>query len=73
MIQTCYQSESSRVTETTIFDQNCFSVENLTIVSLNTVIASTGFIFTVHMFHILFIAQVSYFVHFVGVKQQNRT
>ena len=42
LIQTSYQSASSRVTETTFFDltcfQKCFSVENLIIVSLNTVI-----------------------------------
>ena len=38
LIQTCYQSASSRVTETTFFYQKCFSVENLIIVSLNTAI-----------------------------------
>ena len=38
LIQTCYQSASSRVTETTFLTQICFSVENQIIVSLNTVI-----------------------------------
>ena len=45
LIQTCYQSTSSRVTETAIWTwtrgkcfQKCFSVENHIIVSLNTVI-----------------------------------
>ena len=45
LIQTCYQSALSRVTETTFLTwpcgtcfQKCFSVENLIIVSLNTVI-----------------------------------
>ena len=37
-IQTCYQSASSHVTETTFLTQKCFSVENLIIVSLNIVI-----------------------------------
>ena len=36
LIQTCHQSASSRVTETTFLTQKCFSVENLIIVSLNT-------------------------------------
>ena len=38
LVQTCYQSASSRVTKTTFFTQKCFSVKNLIIVSLNTVI-----------------------------------
>ena len=38
LIQTCYQSASSRVTENTFLTQKCFSVENLIIVSLNTVL-----------------------------------
>ena len=38
MIQTCYPSASSCVTETTFLTQNCFSVENLIIVLLNTAI-----------------------------------
>ena len=33
--QTCYQSASSRATETTFLTRKCFSVENLIIVSLN--------------------------------------
>ena len=38
LILTCYQSASACVTETTFLTQKCFSVENLIIVSLNTVI-----------------------------------
>ena len=38
LVHTCYQSASSRVTETKFLTQKCFSVENLIIVSLNTVI-----------------------------------
>ena len=38
LVQTCYQSASSRVTETKFLTQKCFSVENLINVSLNTVI-----------------------------------
>ena len=32
LVQTCYQSASSRVTETTFLTQKCFSVENFIIV-----------------------------------------
>ena len=45
LIQTCYQSASSRVTETVFltwpcekYFKNCFNVDNLIIVSLSTVI-----------------------------------
>ena len=38
LVHTCYQSASSRVTEAKFLAQKCFSVENLIIVSLNTVI-----------------------------------
>ena len=38
LVYTCYQSASSLVTETNFLTQKCFSVENLIIVSLNTVI-----------------------------------
>ena len=38
LVHTCYQSASSRVTETKFLIQKCFSVENLIIVSLNTVV-----------------------------------
>ena len=38
LVHTCYQSASSRVTENKSLAQKCFSVENLIIVSLNTVI-----------------------------------
>ena len=38
LAQTCYQSAPSRVTETKFFTQKCLSVDNLIIVSLNTVI-----------------------------------
>ena len=38
LIQTCYQSASPLVTETALLTQKCFSVEELIIVSLNSVI-----------------------------------
>ena len=38
LIQTCYQSATSHVTETTFLTQICFIVENFIVVSLNTVI-----------------------------------
>ena len=38
LIQSCYQSASSRVTETTFLTKKCLSVKNLIIASLNTVI-----------------------------------
>ena len=38
LVHTCYQSASSRVTEAKCLTQICFYVENLIIVSLNTVI-----------------------------------
>ena len=38
LVQTCYQSASSLAIETKFLTQKCFSVENLIIVSLNTVI-----------------------------------
>ena len=38
LVHTCYQSASSRVTDAKFFTKKCFSVENLIIVSLNTVI-----------------------------------
>ena len=37
-VHACYQSASSRVTETKFLTQKCFSVESLIIVLLNTVI-----------------------------------
>ena len=39
LVHTCYRSASSRVTEAKFLTQKCFSVENLIIVSLNTVIS----------------------------------
>ena len=38
LVHTCYQSASSRVIETKFLTQKCFNVENLIIVTLNTVI-----------------------------------
>ena len=38
LIQTCYQSATSHVTETTFLTQICFIVENFIVVLLNTVI-----------------------------------
>ena len=38
LVHTCYQSASSSVTEAKFLTQKCFSVENLIIVLLNTVI-----------------------------------
>ena len=39
LVHTCYQSASSCVTETKLLSQKCFCVENIIIVSLNTVIS----------------------------------
>ena len=44
LVQTCYQSASPCITETTFLTQNCFSAENLIIVSLNTVIPIIVFV-----------------------------
>ena len=44
LVQTCYESGSSHVTETTFLTQKCFSVENRIIASLNTVIPINVFV-----------------------------
>ena len=44
LVHTCYQSATSSVTEAKVLTQKCFSVESLSIVSLNIVIPIIVFV-----------------------------